>query len=312
MGLANKLNPAILETEHELAALHDDLHPGAAEQYHGVHRHHAQLPHEHAAGLDLLVEHQVRGLKVAHGRGDRAGVDVDIPVLVGLELQILGAGRLEHGAGRSLLVLGLGCEHLHDVGVERGAEDGGHHAVVVIVDVDLGPGHRGHCVPAAAAPGGPVQVPPRDVVGDEADAGEQLRELVLHLADGLQRLLAQVVLLAVHPARLLPRGRRLGPRPVRAPRRQLIAVPRGELVARLVSRLPLLEGRHEGRLEAEAGGDGERGVEAAEHAAVQHQLANPHVHRELGQVVAQGAEALVRVESAHCAQSGQGGLDTLC
>ena len=51
-------------------------------------------------------------------------MDVYVAVGLGLELELVVGGWRQHRAGRSLLVLQLGRQDLHDVGVEGGAQHG--------------------------------------------------------------------------------------------------------------------------------------------------------------------------------------------
>ena len=92
MRLTEELDPTFLHAHHELPPLHDDLHPGAPEEDHGVGGDHAQLPHEDPAGLDLLVVDEVGSVEVADLSGDRAGVKVNIAVLGSFKLEIPGRG----------------------------------------------------------------------------------------------------------------------------------------------------------------------------------------------------------------------------
>lgn len=57
------------------------------------------------------------------------------------------------------------------------------------------------------------------------------------------------------------------------------------------------------RLEGQAGGDGERRVQAAENGAEQHELPDAHVHRQAGQVVAQRGQLLLGRQSSQVPQA---------
>ena len=56
------------------------------------------------------------------------------------------------------------------------------------------------------------------------------------------------------------------------------------------------QGNVEGIFEAEAGGDGQDGVEAGEHGSKQQHLAGVRVDRHLGQVVPQGSQVFILIE----------------
>lgn len=57
------------------------------------------------------------------------------------------------------------------------------------------------------------------------------------------------------------------------------------------------------RLKGQAGGDGERGVQAAEDGSKQHELPDAHVNRQAGQVVAQRGQLLVGGQSSQVPQT---------
>ena len=100
-----------------------------------------------------------------------------------------------HGPRRRLLVPELGREHLHDVGVEGRAEHGRQKAVVGTVSIHVVPGGLGDGVAAVA--GQARQRAHADAFRGEADAGEELQELVLCLRQRLKRLVREKVLLGV-------------------------------------------------------------------------------------------------------------------
>ena len=82
-----------------------------------------------------------------------------------------------------------------------------------------------------------------------------------------------------------------------------------DLPLRLVSLVPLVHRRDEGRPEPDARGDGQHGVEAREHGAVEHHLAQPRVHWQLGEVVAQRRELVARVDGVQFRERSERGRD---
>lgn len=61
---SHKPYPAVIQGYDKVPLEQLYVHLAAPEQHQRVHGHHAAVPDEHAARLDLLVVHQVRALKV--------------------------------------------------------------------------------------------------------------------------------------------------------------------------------------------------------------------------------------------------------
>lgn len=61
---SHKANPAVIQGDDKVPLEQLHVHLATAEQHQRVHGHHAAVPDEHSARLDLLVVHQVRALKV--------------------------------------------------------------------------------------------------------------------------------------------------------------------------------------------------------------------------------------------------------
>lgn len=79
---SHKPYPAVIQGNDKVALEQLDVHLAAPEQHQRVHGHHAAVPDEHAARLDLLVVHQVRALKVPGlGQGHSSLVRVTLPLL---------------------------------------------------------------------------------------------------------------------------------------------------------------------------------------------------------------------------------------
>ena len=130
------------------------------------------------------------------------------------------------------------------------------------------------------------------------DLVQELHVLLPHLADLPQRLRGQERLGEKVPLETPPASLGADPSRVRPDERQVVrggAVAR-DLPLRLVSLVPLVHRGDEGRPEPDARGDGQHGVEAREHGAVEHHLAQPRVHWQLGEVVAQRRELVARVD----------------
>ena len=72
---------------------------------------------------------------------DRRGMNVDVAVGLGPELDVVGGEGLEDGARGRLLVLDLRRQDLDHVGVEGRRQDAADQLVVPVVGVDLGPSH---------------------------------------------------------------------------------------------------------------------------------------------------------------------------
>ena len=77
----------------------------------------------------------------------------------------------------------------------------------------------------------------------------------------------------------------------------------------LVRLVAFIHGREKRRAEPDARGDGEHGVQTAEHGAVQHHLTQPRVHREFGEVVAQRREFVGGVHRVEFHQRSKRGRD---
>lgn len=75
----HKADPAVVQGDDKVPLEQLHVHLAAAQQHQRVHGHHAAVPDEHAARLDLLVVHQVRALKVPGlGQGHNSPVRVTL------------------------------------------------------------------------------------------------------------------------------------------------------------------------------------------------------------------------------------------
>mmetsp|Transcript_36847 Transcript_36847/g.115364 ORF Transcript_36847/g.115364 Transcript_36847/m.115364 type:complete len:236 (-) Transcript_36847:2037-2744(-) len=208
---------------------------------------------------------------------DGGGVQENSPVLLRVELQLLGRGRTCDGARRLLNELGLRELNADDVGVESSSDHSSQQADVVGIGVAGGVQLVGEHVanPAVCAR------------MDEPSVREKLAELLAEIGDGVQGGGREKVGLTEEPLLLGSSPPRLGPLIEHTDEEEVVRlVPRvGEALLPLHGLLPLVEGDEERRLARHGSGHSEDRIDTSEHGTEHEHASQTDVCRHLGQVL---------------------------